>query len=70
LNDGRVLRVPEGGEVKQRVDGSQAGVARGHGITAFGLEGVQEGADEWSIQVPQTKLNGRSAKLGTGEAQQ
>ena len=70
LDQSGVIRVVQRRETEQRVDGGEAGVSGANGVGPLGLQVVQEGADECSVEVlelqqgalwvrPEAKFNSR-----------
>ena len=53
-----VLGVAQGGEAEEAADGGQAGVAGADAVVAFGLEVVEEVADQLGVEVGQVELVG------------
>jgi hypothetical protein len=65
-----VVGCPQGGAAEQEVDCRQSGVAGGHAVFSVGPQVLEEGADQWCVQVAEVQLGGVFAGVLEGVAQQ
>ena len=70
LGQGGVARLVQGDEAEERADGCEAGVAGPWVVATFGLEMVQEVAEQRGVEVVQGHPRGRLVQRTLGVAHQ
>ena len=70
LDDGGAFGVVQCGVAEQRVDGGEAPVAGPDRVVPVSFQVVEEGGDQWRVQVGDVQRGGRLAGPGGGEADQ